>query len=288
MTLAPWSRAGFALVAAVVLSGSAQLREADTEAVAARRLEPAAFRCEPGRPIGVRIVGGDRPAGGAWRAEDVRWMLVRVAGTQHNFDAPPLDESARPIATLELAGVGLIGIDLQPREVEVQAASLRRFLEERGTREQGAEVAPDRPTVRVRRVESFTTLVRCGAPGAAAGRSEATGRTVQEAEIRPLMDPAALRPPTDLPLKLYLGGSPASGARLIATHVPSGAARECRADGSGACVLTLDAPGQWRLEFHSLTRAAEGEEPALVLRSASLTFEVPDAPAQPAGEGASR
>ncbi len=67
-------------------------------------------------------------------------------------------------------------------------------------------------------------------------------------EIRPLTNPALLRPGRDLVVRLYLQDRPSAGV-LVAAEGEDGGRVEGRSDGSGIASLTLPAPGAWTLRY---------------------------------------
>jgi hypothetical protein len=248
----------------------------------ARFLVPSSFQVEPARPFTVSLASA-RAQAEPWNNDEVAWMFARVAATQRNMDRPPLDAAGQPSLTLDTPGVGVIGVDLKPRDITVALKDLEKFISEHATARDKAAPPPGAKDARIRRVESLKAILRSGPPGAEAGRSEATGKTGQAAEIRPLMDPSALLLPSDLAVRAYAGSAAAAGARLFATHLSSGRTQEFRCDSTGYGHFNLDAPGQWRVELHLLAVdiAQQGEDPGppLTLYSATLTFEAPRPPA---------
>ncbi|MEX2219011.1 MAG: DUF4198 domain-containing protein [Phycisphaerales bacterium] len=229
-------------------------------------LRPASFTVQPGQPVALTLrTQGPEPE--PW--PPASWMFIRVASTQRNFDDPPRNARDEATATLDTPGVGLVGLDFAPGEVTASRPDLRAFIAERGRAPEDAPIAGD-GQVALRRVQSVKAILRAGAPGQEVGASEATGKSGQQVEIRPLMDPLATPVGGDIAVRCYAASGSAPGARLIATHEPTGQRQESTADASGIARFTLTAPGPWRIEFHELIA---GDPPTLY--SATLTFEAP-------------
>jgi hypothetical protein len=234
-------------------------------------LQPDSFRVDAHKPFALRFGDADgRPV--AWRNDRVRWAFARVAATQTNADAPTLDKSGQPTATLDHAGIAVVGIDLQPRDLTIDAAELRKFIADRGSIAEGAEIPEDAGQLRIRHVETFKTIIRCGQKGAEEGPSEAMGEATQAAEIQLVLDPTALTLPSDLLIRISAHSDEVEDQRLFATHIPTGRTVQCTSAEEGYAHISLDAPGPWRLEFHHLAAAPPGEDPPLVLYSATVTF----------------
>jgi hypothetical protein len=245
-------------------------------------LQPAAYRAPAGREIELRLLG-QAVAPQPWKDTDTDWLFVRVAASQRNMDDPSLSPDGRALVPLDQPGIAVIGADLAPRTDTLALADLNAFIAANG-RLNGP--IPELGPVRIRRVESAKTILRVGTPGQEAGATEATGKTGQKVELRPLMDPAATPPDSDIAVRAYILGAGAGGARLLATHIPTGRAQDITCDGSGYGNIHIDAPGEWRIEMHELS--AGDEHGLLILYSATLTFETPaaDQPAPQARQGA--
>jgi hypothetical protein len=305
------------LLAGVGVGSGAESVSADAvaegpEALAVRHLAPEQFAAAAGVPRRVRLV--DDAGAAVEEAGEVAWAFVRVAQMQENRDSLEAEEvgagwwvlptPAELPRAIELEGaragglVGVVGVDLRPRVVEVSAADLRAFVNERGFIAAGE--LPRQGLVRVERVESFKAILRYGGDaGAPVAASESTSKTGQQVEIRPLMDPAATPVGSDLAVRVYAAGGGVAGARVRAVHVASGAVQDVQCADTGIGLMSITAEGgagHWRLEMHVLRREEpvggvggredEAGEAKWVLYSAMLAFEAPGAAA--AGEGKQR
>jgi hypothetical protein len=210
----------------------------------------------------LRITSGPRPI--PWPAEEIRWLFVRVAGNQKNFDrvAPSASgESAR--IDIPGAGAALIGIDFHPRVQTMPASDLL------------ALAGPIKPAptgnVRVRRVDSASTILFAFAGDAEAPPSAtAVSKAGLAMEIRPMVDPTMAELGGDLPLRVYLDGSKAPGLTVTAT-TPSGGRREMTTNPEGFAYFHIDEEGMWRLEAFKVepTLAPDAD---FVLYGTTLTY----------------
>ncbi|MDX1502526.1 MAG: DUF4198 domain-containing protein [Thermoanaerobaculia bacterium] len=111
-----------------------------------------------------------------------------------------------------------------------------------------------------RRATRCLKLAHC-APGASdadrrRATAMATAKTGSRIEIRPLVNPLLVQPGSDLPVRLYYEGEAVVGAAVEATG-PGDARAAAVSDRVGIAVLTLPAPGLWRLSFAARGGRAE-------------------------------
>lgn len=230
--------------------------------------------------LGLRDAATDKEVN--WRDADVGWSMLRTNGTQENSDAAPRAPGAG-IGTIQtkLRGAAVAGVDFKPREVRLDAASLRKFAAERANAELPESVKTG-PLVRV--VQSCKTIVRFGdCPPAQDGN--VSGKTGQQVEIRPIVDPSGVGIGSDVPLVAYVQGDRQGNARVIATHLATGETQECITNSSGIATFRLDRAGPWRVEFHHLVKVPNPapDTPEWTLWSASLTFEAGPSKAEAGG-----
>ncbi|HEX6198768.1 MAG TPA: DUF4198 domain-containing protein [Thermoanaerobaculia bacterium] len=219
---------------------------------------PTVARGGTGEPSVVRLEL-DARLGDSWREVNVGRVVVRSGSGQRRVPAGSL-----PVGrVLELAApageCSLVLADLGPAS-------------ERGL--------PDSWS-RVTRAAKIVSCPAAGSPGAFAARVAAAGlltaKTGSRIEIRPLVNPATVRPGSDLPVRLYVEGDAVTGARVTAVG-PGGLRRDAFSDGAGIAVLRIPAAGLWTLELHRrsaplvVTAGSGGPAgPAM----ATFTFEVP-------------
>ena len=233
-------------------------------------LEPGSHSVRVGEPVvlGALERREGKVEGVAWPL--ARWFFVRIAGTQQNRngdEAPQADGAQKVSVDAPGPGVAMIGLDLPARAEEWSAERIAEF---RGLAGRGAIEKP----ATVTRLVSATTLVRVtDAQGDTGGDGTATTKAGQKVEIRALMDPTAVKPGFDLAVRAYVEGDGVANAKVIATHVESGAVQTVVCDQKGIGHFTVERAGVWRLEFHEW-REAKGETPCIAA-SASLTLETP-------------
>lgn len=244
-----------------------------TAAGAVRYLDPGSFTIEAGAAVRLRLRDGTGQAL-PWEAEPIAWLFVRVAGTQRNYDTPQLDAGQVLLAPLA-RGVGVAGVEIAPRLVSVSTADLTRLIAAGEISPAGPILPLDRagPTT-LRRVESLKAIVRFGPPGQDDGASEATGKTGQLAEIRPLMDPAAIPVGSDMAVRLYAHGAGLAHVRAFASSGPGGPAHAFTTDAHGIGHFPIDRPGTWQVHFVALTAAPPASEAAADLIIGTLVFEI--------------
>lgn len=241
---------------------------------------PSDFDAPPGADVTLRAAtaGEKAPSHSPWPVE-IAWLFVRSGGTQENRgpqDAPrPLEEQVR--VTPASPGVALIGLDLPAR---TESASPERVLV--AARAAGrADVCPDKPVL-VRWVKSAATLVRVrDESGRVPSDGTGTSKAGLLAEIRPLMDAALTPAGSVLPVRAYLLGDAAPGAVILATHPSSGETQRVTADAKGIADIQVTRPGTWIIRSTMLRASVEGEA-AMSVGEASLTFDAPPPPPEPA------
>ncbi|MFH0946783.1 MAG: hypothetical protein V2A76_16435 [Planctomycetota bacterium] len=218
-----------------------------------------------------------------WPGERIAWLFVRVAGTQENLEQVTSNEAGEGAISryrigVEQAGIALLGVDLKPRVVTLDAHSFDRFL---GTRVGLKPKAPSSPpgegaTVRVRRIESAKLLLQSlDEHGQLRNSADAQSKSGQQAEIRPLADPTAVGLDRDLPVRVYLPGASGEAIPVIATHVETGRRHRFLTGQGGTGHFTVDRAGVWVVEAHSARPLTGDPEADWELSTATLRFEVP-------------
>jgi hypothetical protein len=103
-------------------------------------------------------------------------------------------------------------------------------------------------------------------------------------ELQPLVDPASIRPGSDLPLRVHVPGGSSAGTKVIARHAGTNAEASFIADAGGTGAFRVAAPGVWTVEAHRARRVSEPDVD-WEIHSATLTFAVPEPGAQREGGG---
>ena len=209
------------------------------------------------------------PGGG-----EAGWLFLREEGRAENLDRFPTGPEDRRVLALPRhdARAALLGMDAPPRLESVPAGELATFLVEKAgcssaeTNELGRYVSR---MVTVRRFESFAALI----PGRGATQPSAvvTAKRGQRMELRPLIDPLAIRPPSDVPFRLYLPPE-ANPARLDvhARRLEDGTRSAVRLADDRSGSFELIGPGTWLLEAH--LAEPDHDEPDVVWRITSSTL----------------
>lgn len=223
-----------------------------------------------------------------WSEHRAEYFLARTAWSQENRDAVPVAERSGGLEAAWVAdepGVLLLGVDLAPVDETVSAGSFASFLERvlpatrRGALDGLLRTDDVEGAVVVRRVESCKALVRVEG-GDAEPVSIATSKTGQVVEIRPLMDPTAIVPGSDLAVRVYSRVPGPADGLVIATNVTTGEIVRAPTNGTSLVVVPIGGAGRWRLEFHAVEplEAAAGTEgdgaAEWAVHTATLTFDV--------------
>jgi hypothetical protein len=244
-------------------------------------LRPAKFVATRGESVGVCVETGAPLTAQVtdWPADDLRWFYVLAAGTRENHPTVrPAGRDTRSVpVNVTQPGVTVVGLDKKPAVTTMSGTDLRTFLSQNVAQ---AEAVPifqrlGSTPVRVRRIESAATLIRApGTGGDNEGSGAAMSKTGQAVEIRPLFDPTSVVVGSDLPVRVYVGGSTKAGAKVQASSLAAGQTVAKIADRTGSTFFRITHPGLWRIEFHD-ARPLDGDADAdWVLYSATLTFEV--------------
>jgi hypothetical protein len=154
-----------------------------------------------GEPAVVRLEL-DAGLGDSWREVNVGRVVVRSGGDQRRVPASALP-AGRVLELSAPAGeCSLVLADLGPAAERGRPDSWSRV-----TRAAKIVTCPD--------VSTSGALEALQARARAAGLL--TAKTGSRIEIRPLANPATVRPGSDLPVRLYFEGDAAAGARVSAT-----------------------------------------------------------------------
>ena len=230
--------------------------------------------------------GGAKDAQPApWPRNQVEWMFVRGGAdqeNQHNVQPTDARENNVPLKVTH-AGVTLIGADQKPQVLEMTAAEFRAFAGQNLELGEAAGKLPEgEARIRVRHIASAKALVRTpAADGRLIPWAIAASKAGQAVEMRPLFDPTAICPESDLPLCYYVNGAKVPGAKIQATNVTTGATVGFVTDRGGAGYFHVAECGVWRVVAQH-ARPLEGDAKAdWELRTATLTFEVTGKGARP-------
>jgi hypothetical protein len=249
-------------------------------------LLPEATSVELGGAIRLSTVAGTETEGAPepWPGDRIAHFFARTASTQENRDDLAHEEGLETSAVwpAEHGGVLLLGIDLEPVVESVASASFREFVDRTAgeTARAALGAIPEAGEIAILHSESAKALLRVE-DEAKNIASIATSKTGQPVEIRPLMDPTALRPGADLAVRLHAKGPGGAGGVVIATNTTTGVAVRSVADSSSIANIHIESGGRWRLEFHVVEpNAAEDVEAEWIVHTATLTFDVTEEDAE--------
>lgn len=262
-------------------------------------VKPAAYSGKVGEKVRLEARGGGLAYGAPadWREQHVRWLFVRVAGTQKNMtadDLSPIDDGKAVELPLELAGATLIGLDLVAPVAETPGERVATALRQTNAAEMADAVERGGP-VRVRWVNSSKALINVTTADAGDGDGDGEGtggkgenetgpsgvpqsKTGQAAEIRLAADPLRAKVGSDIPFRIYINGSSRGDVAVTATPL-AGTAQTITTNASGMGVMKVSGAGQWLLHFRYAEESKE-EGVDWTVYYGALTFEIPEGGAQ--------
>lgn len=256
---------------------------AGANAQTVRTMEPSAGTAAVGETVRLRL-SDSRTGAVPWTEAPVEHFFARTSWTQHNRDeVQAAGEGPEALWPADRPGVLMLGCDLEPREERVTAQAFAAFAERvlPASRARALQTAEAAGEVLLRRAESSKALVRVIGQGAADAASIATSKSGQRVEIRPLMDPTAIEPGSDLAVRVYAQIPGPDDGVVIATNTTTGQVLRAPTNDTSLAVVPIAAPGRWVLEFHAISPDGGG----WLVHSATLSFDVGDvAPADAPAE----
>jgi hypothetical protein len=246
-------------------------------------LKPADFSGRVGQKVTLQLFSGGLAdaALADWPGQDIDWLFIRVAGTQHNMHGPELKTARGGRQSIELelkhAGATMIGMDNRQSARQWNAAEIDQLLERLPADDDEPRPTAGKPA-RVRHTDSTKILLDVAAEGAPRGHAGVPqSKTGQVAEIRLMADPLHTPVGADLPLRVYLHGSSREGAFVYATSAKSGRARILTTNAAGMANLNVTESGVWMLDCWHVERAKAGDDADWVSYRSTFTFEIPEA-----------
>jgi uncharacterized GH25 family protein len=236
-------------------------------------LLPERFAAEPGVVAFELTSGMDFPqADGAIAPARVARAAYRVGGaTAAITQLTEAEHALQVAASLPLAGVATVWIDLAPRVIDLEPDEVEEYLEEIGARDMVRQrwLATEGRRWREEYTKHAKTFVRMGG---ASDRSwsEPVGMFL---EIVPGSDPTALAAGDALKVRVLRDGSSVSNLMLVLQRGDGDERQAQRTDGGGEATFALDAPGRWLLAGTWL-RAAPGRDIDWESHFTTMTFDV--------------
>ena len=245
----------FCAVAALAAAGG--LRAHDTW------LQPERFAATPGATLGLDLTSADGFVGfeTAIKPERVARTLGRLGDGEVKLGpAAATERTLRFPVTLTQPGVAVLGLELKPRLLELEAEKIETYFREIHAGDELRETwaaVPEPRRWRESYVKNVKTFVRVGEP--AAGERAWAEPLGLALEIVPERDPTALREGEVLPVRVLRGGQPLAG--FVLAYVSAGETREHVAvtDAEGRASAVLDARGAWLVHGTDLRRATAAD-----------------------------
>lgn len=246
-------------------------------------LKPASFSGRVGEKVTLRVFSGGLAdaAPTEWPGQNIGWLFIRVAGTQHNMHGPELKLAREGGQSIELelkhAGATMIGMDNEQSARQWNAAEIDQLLKRLPVARGEPRPVAGKPAG-VRHTDSTKILLDVAGAGAPSGHAGVPqSKSGQVAEIRLMADPLHTPVGADLPLRVYLHGSSREGVFVYATSAKSGRARILTTDAAGIANLNVTEPGVWMLDCWQIEKAGAGDGADWVTYRSTYTFEIPEA-----------
>jgi uncharacterized GH25 family protein len=241
-------------------------------------IEPSAFTPAPGQRVAVRLKVGEHFRGDPVPRSPER--IERFAAVGPAGEVPvqgvPGGEPAGFVA-LGKPGLHLLVYDSDHASVELEGEKFEEYLKMEGLEAVSA--------LRARRGQTGAPVKevysRCAKSLVAVGNGAGPGfdRNLGLAlELVPEANPYTLKKGVELPVRLYYGGKPLTGALVMALPKDQPDAKvSARSDAQGRVRLRLDRPGVWLVKAVHMAPASRESGADWESFWASLTFEVPKA-----------
>lgn len=211
-------------------------------------------RAVDGGQVTLRL---DPELAASWKTVNVGRLVMQTPARQRRLDLGPLAKSGDLVVDLAetKSECVLVLAELGPADAKGRADAWRRVTH--ASKHLVCPAGDGREALLARR--------RAG--------SVATAKTGSRVEVRPLLNPATVRPGKDIAVRVYFEGAPRTDAEVTASG-PGGAELRAVTGPTGVAVLRISASGAWTVRY----RARHGDE----TYEASLAFDVlPDAAWRP-------
>ncbi len=243
-------------------------------------IEPSTYRPRVGQAVSIGLRVGDHFKGQpVVRTPDriVKFVSVRLGGESPIPGRAGTDPAG--LVRFTAPGTHVLGYRGNRAFTEMEADGFKKYLEEKGLETilaRRAELGQTDRKVREAYSRCSKSLIRVG-DAAGGGGDRPIGFTL---EILAESDPYEKAAGSDLSFRLAYEGRPLPGALVTATR--QGARDEplsARTDAGGRVRFTLGEAGSWLIACVHMIEAPEGVDAEWESLWASLTFELPAAPA---------
>ncbi len=224
-------------------------------------LQPESFAATPGASLAFDLTSADGFVGpqSPIQPDRLARTVARLGGAELSLGAALVTaHTLRVAAVLPRPGVAVVGVELKPRDLELEPDKIETYFREihagDDLREQWAAVREPKKW-RERYVKNAKSFVRVGEPGAGdRGWAEPLALAL---EIIPERDPTTLKEGDALPVRVLRAGKPLAG--FVLAYVSAGETREHVAvtDAAGRATATLDVRGVWLVHGTDLRRVAD-------------------------------
>lgn len=221
-------------------------------------LQPESFAATPGASLALDLTSADGFVGfqSPIPPDRVARTVARLGGAELSLSAAAeTAQTLRVAAVLPRPGVAVVGVELKPRDLELEPDKIEGYFREihagDDLREQWTAVREPKKW-RERYVKHAKSFVRVGEPGAGdRAWAEPLGLAL---EIIPERDPTTLKEGDTLPVRVLKGGRPLPG--FVLGYVSAGETRDHVAvtDAAGRASATLDVRGVWLVHGTELRR----------------------------------
>ncbi|MEO5896479.1 MAG: DUF4198 domain-containing protein [Vicinamibacterales bacterium] len=242
-------------------------------------IEPSVFVVPTGKPVAIRLRVGANLLGDPVARD--KELIDRFISVDASGETPvPGPDGVDPAGIVRIAAPGLtiVGYSSKPSRVSLPAQKFNDYLAEEGLESIAASRAKRNESQAEAR-EEFSrcakTLISSGVVAKSGDR--ALGFTLELIAER---NPYAMRAGEPLPVRLLYKGQPLSGTLVVALNKRDPSQKvSARSGKDGRVSLMLKDPGMWLVKAVHMIPSPAGADAQWSSFWASLTFELPGAPA---------
>ncbi len=239
---------------------------------------------KPGQILRVSVHAGDSFPAGREAVSPSRIVRFEIQGAKGKWPAQGV-HVAGEVTAAEFqpreSGTYIIGAEIKPQPIQLDAASFNGYLREEGLRsilESRTKTKKENAPGRELQAKFAKALWNVGD-----GRDDAATRPFGfKLELIPQMDIARIRPGEKLPVLVLFEGKPLSNAQVAALsddqilRLEGGHEPDCvtRTSYQGIAQIPIARPGTWLVRMVHMVPAAAGSESDYESFSSTLTFRV--------------
>lgn len=241
-------------------------------------LRPSSFELKsPGRlnlsmELVEKFFPGDKLE---WRGEKTSMFKLLGPSGEQELTTPPKTD---PVLDLKMAGTYVIGWEGTPSFVELKPDEFNTYLQLEGYKnvlELRTKLNAENQAGKEKYSRSLKTIVQSGSKQTHAF-SKPLGLKI---EIVPLENPYAVRPGSELKVKLLFEGQPLAGKKIMATHdtyskKPEDYAHVATTDLEGVAAFNINKPGIWMIRANHMLPLQNDPQADWHSFWANCTFEI--------------